>query len=85
MKITVEHEVPCDENLEDKCYYAGDFEGNSVCKYHKFRNQTHGPRRPTDYQKPKCTLFDCWLPGSYEKCDACKQAVSVKKGKLNEN
>lgn len=71
MKIQVEHEVPYDKGLESKCYYAGGFDGNEVCKYHKFRKQTHGPRKPTEYHKPRCTLFEEWLPGSYDKCDKC--------------
>lgn len=36
--IWVDHEVPYDKGLESKCYYAGGFDGNEVCKYHKFRN-----------------------------------------------
>lgn len=48
MNITVQHEVPYDKNLENKCLYAGDFFGNEVCKYHVLRDRTHGRKAPIE-------------------------------------
>lgn len=75
MKITVEHEIPNDKGLENMCYYAGDFEGNSVCPYHKFRDRMHGRKAPVERRKPKCDLFGCWLDRNYVKCEACVEAT----------
>lgn len=75
MKIYVKHEVPNDKHLENKCLYAGDFWGNSVCLYHTHRDRTHGRKAPVERNLPKCTLFDEWLPGEYQKCKKCLDAV----------
>lgn len=75
MVITVEHEIPCDRNLELTCTYAGDFWGREVCKYHTHRTRTHGRKAPIERNVPKCTLFDKWLPGEYKKCDECIAAM----------
>ncbi len=61
MKITVEHEIPCDKGKEQTYLYAGDFWGNPVCRYHTHRNRTHGRKAPMEKNVPKCTLFDEWL------------------------
>lgn len=71
MKILVEHEIPCDKGLEFTCKSAGDFWGNSICKYHTHRNRTHGRKAPKERAVPKCTLFDEWLPAEYQKCGKC--------------
>ena len=71
MKITVEHEVPYDKGKERTCLYAGDFWGNEVCRYHTHRDRTHGRKAPVERKLPKCTLFDEWLPGEYQKCEQC--------------
>lgn len=78
MKIKVEHDVPYDRNLENTCQYAGDFWGNPVCRYHTHRDRTHGKKAPTERHVPKCTLFDEWLPGEYQKCDECLAAITKK-------
>ena len=75
MKITVEHEVPYDNGLENTCEYAGDFWGSSICKYHTYRDRTHGKKAPKERRVPKCTLFDEWLPGEYQKCEQCISAI----------
>ena len=75
MKITVEHEIPYDKGLENRCEYAGDFWGNQICKYHVRRNRTHGRKAPPEYRVPKCTLFDKWLDGDCVKCSECLEAV----------
>lgn len=72
-RILVEHEV---SPGYAKCTFGGDCGGYEVCKYHTFRNQTHGPRRPTEYHKPKCILFDCWLDEPYKKCEKCRKACA---------
>lgn len=76
MKIIVEHEIPCDKGKEFSCQYAGDFWGNPVCRYHTHRNRTHGRKAPMERSVPKCTLFDEWLPGEYQKCDKCVAAIT---------
>lgn len=83
MKITVEHDVPYDRNLETTCQYAGDFWGNPVCRYHTHRDRTHGKKAPTERHVPKCALFDVWLPGEYQKCDECLAAITKKTGTKN--
>ena len=80
MKITVEHEIPYDKGLENRCEYAGDFWGNQICKYHVNRNRTRGRKAPLEYKMPKCTLFDKWLDGNYMKCPECLEAVRKAKG-----
>lgn len=75
MKITVEHEIPYDKRLEDRCLYAGDFWGNEVCRYHTHRDRTHGRKAPVERKVPKCTLFDEWLQGECQKCEKCMEAV----------
>ena len=72
-RILVEYEV---SPGYAKCTFGGDWDGYEVCKYHTFRNQTHGPRRPTECHKPKCILFDCWLDEPYKKCEACQKACA---------
>lgn len=79
MNITVQHEVPYDKNLENKCLYSGDFFGNEVCKYHVLRDRTHGRKAPIERKKPKCTLFDVWLPGEKQKCEQCMKAIEAQK------
>lgn len=70
IEITVKHAVSPDPV---KCTFDEDAEGYStLCRYHAFRNQTHGKKRPTEYHKPKCTLFDCWLDAPYHKCAQCR-------------
>lgn len=71
MKIRVEHEVSPELN---SCAYDGDFFGKDVCRYHTFRNRTHGRKAPTERNIPKCTLFDTWLARPYQKCVACQIA-----------
>lgn len=83
MKITVEHDVPYDRNLETTCQYSGDFWGNPVCKYHTHRDRTHGKKAPMERHVPKCALFDVWLPGDYQKCDECLAAIKEKQEKIN--
>lgn len=73
MKITVEHEV-ADDPVRCVTHDGTTFEGSSICGYHGFRDQTHGPRRPVDRHKPKCKLFNCWLDQPYQKCRACVEA-----------
>lgn len=75
MKILVEHEVPCENGMEQRCLYPGDFWGNGVCKYHTHRDRTHGRKAPVERRVPKCTLFDEWLPGEYQKCEKCLLAT----------
>lgn len=82
MKIKVEHEVPFVEGHENECLYPGDFWGKPVCKYHVRRTQTHGRKQPAEYNKPKCTLFNEWLPGEYKKCPSC---LATCKQQSNEN
>lgn len=75
MKILVEHEI---SNHEESClYYSSDsfMDGRSLCKYHKFRVQTHGRKRPSE-RKPKCVLFDTWLEKPYQKCIECKDYIT---------
>ena len=79
MNITVQHEVPYDKNLENKCDYTTDFFGNEVCKYHVLRDRTHGRKAPIERKKPKCTLFDVWLPGEKQKCEQCMKAIEAQK------
>lgn len=55
MKITVEHEVPCDKGREKTCLY----------------DRTHGRKAPVERQFPKCTLCDEWIPGEYQRCKQC--------------
>lgn len=71
MKIKVFHEVSPELN---SCAYGGDFFGKDVCRYHVFRNRTHGKKAPGERNLPKCTLFDAWLDGPYRKCQACRTA-----------
>lgn len=75
MKIVVEHEIPYDKRLEDRCLYAGDFWGKEACRYHTHRDRTHGRKAPVERNLPKCTLFGAWLPGEYQKCEQCLEAV----------
>ena len=75
MKILVEHEVPCEKGMEGDCLYPGDFWGKDVCKYHTHRDRTHGKKAPVERRVPKCTLFDEWLPGEYQKCEKCLEAA----------
>ena len=74
IKIIVTHEVPSDP---DRCIYDGDFWGNEMCKYHAYRDRTHGRKAPAERHIPKCTLFNVWLKGD-SKCEerkiACKRA-----------
>ena len=77
MKILVEHEVPCERGMEQKCLYPGDYWGNDVCRYHTHRDRTHGRKAPVERHLPKCTLFDEWLPGEYLKCEKCMAAVAA--------
>ena len=79
VKILVEHEVPCDKGLETTCKYAGDFWGNDVCRYHTHRDRTHGRKAPIERHIPKCTLFDEWLSGEYQKCERCLAATNANK------
>ena len=39
MKIRVEHEVSPEK---ETCTHDGDFWGKSVCRYHTYRDRTHG-------------------------------------------
>lgn len=71
MKIKVEHEVSPELN---SCAYGGDFFGKDVCRYHTFRNRTHGKKAPVERNVPKCTLFGTWLGKPYRKCLACQLA-----------
>lgn len=82
MKILVEHEVPCENGMEQRCLYPGDFWGNGVCKYHTHRDRTHGRKAPVERKVPKCTLFDEWLPGEYRKCEKCLEATKSGKERL---
>ena len=82
MKILVEHEVPCEKGMEQTCLYHGDFWGNGVCKYHTHRDRTHGRKDPVEHRVPKCTLFDEWLPGEYQKCEKCLEATRSGKERL---
>lgn len=75
MKIMVEHEIPCDKGKEFTCQYDGDFWGNTVCRYHTHRNRVHERKFQLEYNLPKCTLFDEWLSGEYQKCDKCVAAM----------
>ena len=59
MKITVEHEIPCDKGKEFTCQYAGDFWGNPICRYHTHRHRTHGRKAPMERNVPKRTCL--WL------------------------
>lgn len=77
MKILVEHEVPCEKGMEQKCLYPGDYWGNDVCRYHTHRDRTHGRKAPVERHLPKCTLFDEWLPGEYLKCEKCMASVTA--------
>lgn len=76
MKISVTHEVPCDKRHENECcYHDGTFmEGNTICKYHVKRTRYHRKEWGTPTYYPKCTLFDEWLEGDYQKCEACRKA-----------
>lgn len=72
MIIKVEHEVPFDKGKEMRCTYNdGDFYGETICENHVFRNRTHGKKIPTEYNRPKCTLFNEWLDEAFKKCDKC--------------
>lgn len=82
MKILVEHEVPCERGMEQKCLYPGDYCGNDVCRYHTHRDRTHGRKAPVERRVPKCTLFDEWLPGEYQKCEKCLEATRSGKERL---
>ena len=62
MKILVEHEVPCEKGMEQKCLYPGDYWGNER-------------KAPVERRVPKCTLFNEWLPGEYQKCEKCLEAT----------
>jgi len=77
IKIMVEHEVM--DEKEGSCLGSGDFWGTYYCKYHVFRDRTHGKKKPTERHMPKCTLFDEWLPGEYKKCKQCIKAVEETK------
>lgn len=77
MKILVEHEVPCEKGMDQKCLYPGDYCGNDVCRYHTHRDRTHGRKAPVERHLPKCTLFDEWLPGEYLKCEKCMASVTA--------
>lgn len=81
MKILVEHEVPYEKGMERKCLYPGDYWGNDVCRYHTHRDRTHGRKAPVERRMPKCTLFDEWLPGEYQKCEKCLEATRSGKEK----
>ena len=75
VKILVEHEIPCEKGMEQKCLYPGDYWGNDVCRYHTHRDRTHGRKAPVERRVPKCTLFNEWLPGEYQKCEKCLEAT----------
>ena len=82
VKILVEHEVPCGKGMERKCLYPGDYFGNDVCRYHTHRDRTHGRNAAVERRLPKCTLFDEWLPGEYQKCEKCLEAIRSGKERL---
>lgn len=84
VKISVEHEVPCEKGMEKTCLYPGDFWGNDVCRYHTHRDRTHGRKAPVERRLPKCTLFDEWLPGEYQKCEQCIAATQKRLEALND-
>lgn len=71
VKISVEHEV---SPSPTECSYGGDFWGKEVCRYHTYRDRTHGRKAPVERHLPKCTLFDCWLDKPHQKCEACQKA-----------
>lgn len=75
MKIKVEHEIPCAKGRESQCVGDGDYWGRPVCRYYTHRDRTHGRKAPVERQIPKCTLFDEWLSGEYQKCQACMKAM----------
>lgn len=79
IKIMVEHEVM--DETEGSCLGSGDFWGDYACQYHVFRDRYHGKKKPTEWHKPKCTLFNEWLSDKYVKCEKCIEAV--KKAKEN--
>lgn len=81
MKIQAEFEVIFDAEMADKCLSSDDGPDYEVCKYHKLRDRTHGRKAPTEYQIPKCTLFDEWLPGCYHRCNKCIEACNKAKEK----
>ena len=74
-EITVKKNVPYDERCPDKCYEGGDFWGRDCCHFHVRRDRTHGNRAPVERKLPKCTLFDTWLKGEYERCPECTEAI----------
>ena len=50
--------------------------------YHTHRDRTHGRKAPVERRVPKCTLFDEWLPGEYQKCEKCLEATRSGKERL---
>ncbi len=71
IEIKVAHLVSPEKT---SCTYGGDFWGKDVCRYHTYRDRTHGRKAPIERKMPKCTLFDEWLPGKYIKCEQCMKA-----------
>lgn len=69
--INVSHEV---SPHETSCAFGGDFFAKDVCRYHVYRNVTHGNKAPMNYKMPKYALFNCWLIDSYKKCEECLNA-----------
>lgn len=72
-KITVEHEIPSDN---DYCS-DGDTGGlRTLCQYLKMRQKT-GKRGELPIWLPRCDLFKEWLESDYKeklKCMACRVA-----------
>lgn len=50
--------------------------------YHTHRDRTHGRKAPVERRVPKCTLFDEWLPGEYQKCEKCLEVTRGGKERL---
>ena len=58
---------------EQGCAFPEDSEGYyQLCRYYKVRNRTHGYIAPTEWDVPKCDLFNLWLDKPLTKCTVCR-------------